>query len=112
VSLTKSHLVTGQVVVQARVLIEVDQTLAVPGVHQVCARPIRSAGGEVACLQQRQEAITFDEVRVCGDVDVVAPGRHADADSCAGAAVLKRRELCFKVGDDSELCGATCWPEI
>src|SRR5688500_577710 len=97
---------------ESRISIEVDEAAPVPRVHEEATRPRRLPRHDVAGLQEGQESLRLYEVRVIGDVDVVAARRDADSHSGPGRRVFQRWEPGLEIGDEGQLGGASAWPQV
>lgn len=95
---------------QPLVALEVDQAAIVPGIHEVAAAPLNRSRRDVSGLDEREEPLCLDELRIIDDVDVIAPGGDADADPGPGARTLERGEPRLEVCDYRQLTWRTCWP--
>ena len=92
-----------QVSGELRIAIEIDEPRAVPRVDEVPPGPVHGTAGGIGRLEQREQPVALDQVRIGGDEDVVAAGGNADPDTCAGRPVLEWGKARFKIGDEREL---------
>ena len=89
--------VSFEVLLQARIVIEINETLLDPRVNQIATRPICRAVRGVPSLEEWEKAIFFYEVSVVRDVNIVAASGDSDANASLCACILEGRKPGLKI---------------